>query len=229
MGPWVLFQGKRAEFTYGYQYLSTWQQILVFPLRDIGIGTYEGGAGPLFWFAGFPAGLWFLVQDALKRNWSKAFVWAFLLVFLWIFLSIPGYIHPEELRLVMPWLAVGFLAVARVYSEIKKPWLMSIIIVASVGLQLAGTLKLPEHRVFPSALLNHISGKKVSLMSYYSYQFPMASEWALLDSEPGKTVVVPDTSQMLSPLFGSHLQNVVIQRSPEKEELKGETGHQNHQ
>ncbi|MGB9590076.1 MAG: hypothetical protein ACPL68_04245, partial [Candidatus Hydrothermia bacterium] len=66
LGPWVLFPGKESPYTYGYQYFATAHQIIVFPFRDIGLGTYEGGAGPLFWLAGLPASIFFLARDALK-------------------------------------------------------------------------------------------------------------------------------------------------------------------
>ncbi len=208
VGPWALFPGKESPYTYGYQYFATFHQVIVFPFRDIGLGTYEGGAGPLFWLAGLPIALFFMAKDALKRNWPRAFVWAQALLFLYLFTTVPGFIHPGELRLVMPILAIGFLALARAWRGAGRPWMASLIILLSVLFQSIGTLHLGEHRTFPRALRDYFTGEKVSLMSYYSYQFPQSEKWAELDGQ-GRSVVAEDRFGLFAPMFGSRLQNRV--------------------
>ncbi len=208
LGPWILFPGKESPYTYGYQYFATAHQIIVFPFRDIGLGTYEGGAGPLFWLAGLPISLFLLIKDALKREWPRAFVWAQALIFLYLFTTIPGYIHPGELRLVMPILAIGFLALVRAWRAAGRPWMASLIILISVTLHSVGALHLGEHRTFPRAFRDYFTGKNVSMMSYYSYQFPESEVWAALDGE-GAAIVAEDKFGLFAPLFGSRLQNRV--------------------
>lgn len=208
IGPWILFPGKESPYTYGYQYFATIQQIIVFPFRDIGLGTYEGGAGPLFWLAGLPLSLFFLVKDMIKRDWPRVFVWAQAPVFLYLFTTIPGFIHPGELRLVMPILAISFLALARAWHGAKRPWMASLIILIAIAFQSIGALHLGEHRTFPRAFRDYFTGKRVSLMSYYSYQFPQSEKWAELDGQ-GTRVVAEEGFGLFAPLFGSRLQNRV--------------------
>jgi|GEM_PF-2263184 len=208
LGPWVLFPGKESPYTYGYQYLATVHQIIVFPFRDIGLGTYEGGAGPLFWLVGLPLAMFFLIKDAVKRDWPWVFVWAQAPLFFYLFTAIPGYIHPGELRLVMPILAIGFLAFARAWQGAERPWMASLIAVIAVLFQSIGALHLGEHRTFPRAFGDYFAGKRVSLMSYYSYQFPQSERWAQLDGQ-GTLVVAEEEFGLFAPLFGSRLQNRV--------------------
>ena len=208
VGPWVLFTGKESPYTYGYQYFATIQQVIVFPFRDIGLGTYEGGSGPLFWLAGLPLAFFFLIRDAIKRDLPWVFLWAHALVFLYLFTTIPGFIHPGELRLVMPILAIGFLALARAWRGAKRPWMASLIILIAIAFQSIGALHLGEHRTFPGAFRDYFTGKRVSLMSYYSYQFPQSARWAELDGQ-GTMVVADDKFGLFAPLFGSRLQNRV--------------------
>ncbi|MEO0210634.1 MAG: hypothetical protein ABIN66_02120 [candidate division WOR-3 bacterium] len=208
LGPWVIFQGKVSPYAYGYQYLATINQVIVFPFRDIGLGTYEGGSGPLFWLVGLPLALLFMLKDAVKMDWPSVFVWAQAPLFLCLFATIPGYIHPGELRLIMPLLAIGFLALARAWRLAGRPWMVSSVIILSVLFQSLGALQLGEHRVFPKALKDYLTGKRVSLMSYYSYQFPESVRWAELDGR-GTTILAEDKFGLFAPLFGSRLQNKV--------------------
>jgi len=208
IGPWTIFPGKESPYTYGYQYFATVHQIIVFPFRDIGLGTYEGGAGALFWLVGLPLAIFFLLKDTIKRDWPRVFIWAQAPLFLYLFTTIPGFIHPGELRLVMPILAIGFLALARAWRRAERPWMASLIILIAVLLQSIGAMHLGEHRTFPKAFRDYFTGKKFSLMSYYSYQFPQSESWAELDGV-GRVVLAEEKFGLFSPLFGSRLQNRV--------------------
>ena len=205
-GPWYLwnwlslgspFWGLGSfPYAYAYQYLGSPILALTFPLRDLGLGTHEGGLGPLFWFGALPLALW----DSLKRRPYA------LLALLWLslFLFIPGNMHTGP-RLLLPGVFLAFVSLAERFKGLP----LKLIAATALALQALVPFQFLERKAFLWRVGDALSGRRLSPFVYYRYQFPQWEEWARLDRGVNLVFVNKNRGELLAPLFGSRLQNRV--------------------
>ncbi len=202
--PWLVWNWRALgspiwglgsfPYTYAYQYLGSPILALTFPLRDLGLGTHEGGLGPLFWFGALPLVVWGVLRGRLRD--FLALAWLFL------FLLIPGNMHTGP-RLVLAGVILTFVSL----SERVKGLPLKLVVLTPLLLQALVPFQFLERKAFLWRLEDLTSGRRPSPMVYYKYQFPQWKEWARLDRGKHLIFVNKNRGELLAPLFGSQLQN----------------------
>lgn len=206
-----------------------------YPLQDSGVGTYDGGFGPVFWGMCFSS--WFYAAFRACTGFRRSsiprlVVLSYLPVGFVLLLSFPPRVVDFNGRLAMFVVAIGLLAFSDVLSSIRDKIYTSVIktlciVLSVVTASLVFSSNQPTYR-FSAALRDARDGIKSSEFKYletsHEAHVGLRPAWELLDlltrDDPGgfNCVLASDFAlQWPSPVYGSKLQNRVLNMSGDYE------------
>ncbi|HOW35363.1 MAG TPA: hypothetical protein PL155_02985 [Candidatus Omnitrophota bacterium] len=152
------------------------QKMYMLYWEDLGLGTFNGGYGLVFWGIAFPCWLYVLWQAwrdwRVKRRWVFLFFWAQVIFgFGWILLN-----PPVEMQWTPRWwifvVAIGLLAMAEVMRIFQKERLLVSFIRfyslmgAVLSVMLLSVSVLPNYRLAP-VIKDRRQGRVLSEFKYY--------------------------------------------------------------
>jgi hypothetical protein len=215
--------GESSAFKDILQNVRNW--LLMFPLEDIGIGSYDGGFGLIFWGLGFPSWLVVFAHSIthLKKNdAAKYLVLMQMPIGLLLLMLIPINQMPFAGRLSLFVVAVGLLSLTVVFGLLKNNHIVNVIKSVCVLSSLL-TVCLMSISSMPSYRIDSMksSGETDSLPA--EYRFPMNTntiyevlkniwyplDYLTRDDMPGINCYISSNYEYftLAPYYGSMLQN----------------------
>lgn len=203
--------------------VSNW--MLQFPLEDIGVGSYDGGFGLVFWGLGFSSWLCVSVYSLMRvkeTGLAKFIVLMQLPIGFFMLLFAPNKDIQYDGRLSIFVVAIGLFALSLVFTLLQATIYQSAIkticiLFSALTVCLMGTSIMPSYRIDKTIFAN----KSNTLPS--EYRFPMNSNpiypvlariWYPLDylsrdDRPGVNCYIAANKEYLAlaPFYGSNLQN----------------------
>ena len=199
--------------------------LLLFPLVDIGVGTFDGGFGPVFWGLGFPSWICIFFLTILKfqrKDLPKLIALLLLPTGFLLLLLVPKQSWLFNGRYALFIVPIGLLSLslipelvkAHVYRNMLKTFC---IIFSAATVCLLATTKKPSYR-FDTVLLSPFRGHIPS-----EYLFPLNTvpdyetlkhvwyplDYLTRDDRPGIDCYIASNTVYyeIAPIYGSNLQN----------------------
>jgi hypothetical protein len=210
--------------------------IRFYPLRDIGLGSYDGGFGLVFWGMGFSSWIYITLRTIFtfrRSGLSKLIVLAYVPVGFLLLLSLP----PAEVyvcgRMAMFVVVIGLFALIEILGLLNDKGFVSIIKIICIVLSVFTVSLLCVTRQ-PSYSLSSVISDKISYNERSEFKYlidsiglntALSPVWEVLDlltrnNPSGLNCYIAADWPLYapSPVYGSKLQNHVL--NIDKQELK---------